>query len=100
MLTRALIAGILLVCRPLKGTERESMRTFVPTAGPRGGDIERQWHVIDAEGQVLGRIATEAARLLQGKHKAIYTPHIDTGDHVVVVNAAKVRLPGRKDDKN
>ena len=72
------------------------MRTFVPTAGPHGVNVERQWHVIDAEGQVLGRIATEAARLLQGKHKAVYTPHIDTGDHVVIVNAAKVRLTGRK----
>src|SRR5687768_10131250 len=99
ILTISLIAGILLVCRPLKGTERESMRTFVPTAGPRGGSIARQWHVIDAEGQVLGRIATEAARLLQGKHKPVYTPHIDTGDHVVVVNAAKVRLTGRKEDQ-
>ena len=71
------------------------MGSFVPTAG----SVERQWHVIDAEGQVLGRIATEAARLLQGKHKAVYTPHIDTGDHVVVVNAAKVRLTGRKDEQ-
>ena len=76
------------------------MRTFVPTAsrGGRGGAnaVDRQWHVIDAEGQVLGRIATEAARLLQGKHKAVYTPHIDTGDHVIVVNAARIRLTGRK----
>ena len=72
-----------------------SMGSFVPTAG----SVERQWHVIDAEGQVLGRIATEAARLLQGKHKAIYTPHIDTGDHVVVVNAARVRLTGRKEEQ-
>ncbi len=71
------------------------MRSFVPTAG----SVERQWHVIDAEGQVLGRVATEAARLLQGKHKAVYTPHIDTGDHVVVVNAAKIRLTGRKEDQ-
>jgi large subunit ribosomal protein L13 len=71
------------------------MGSFVPTAG----SVVRQWHVIDAEGQVLGRIATEAARLLQGKHKAVYTPHIDTGDHVVVVNAAKVRLTGRKDEQ-
>ncbi len=69
------------------------MGSFVPTAG----SVERQWHVIDAEGLVLGRVATEAARLLQGKHKAVYTPHIDTGDHVVIVNAAKVRLTGRKD---
>jgi large subunit ribosomal protein L13 len=71
------------------------MRSFIPTAG----SVERQWHVIDAEGQVLGRVATEAARLLQGKHKAVYTPHIDTGDHVVIVNAAKVRLTGRKEDQ-
>jgi len=71
------------------------MGSFVPTAR----SVERQWHVIDAEGQVLGRVATEAARLLQGKHKAVYTPHIDTGDHVVIVNAAKVRLTGRKEEQ-
>jgi large subunit ribosomal protein L13 len=59
----------------------------------------RRWHVIDAEGQVLGRLATIAARLLQGKHKATYTPFIDTGDHVIVVNAAKVKLTGRKEDQ-
>ncbi|OFW06882.1 MAG: 50S ribosomal protein L13 [Acidobacteria bacterium RIFCSPLOWO2_02_FULL_67_36] len=71
------------------------MGSFVPTAGQVG----RMWHVIDAEGLVLGRIATEAARLLQGKHKAVYTPHIDTGDHVVIVNAAKVKLTGRKEEQ-
>ena len=71
------------------------MGSFVPTAGT----IVRQWHVIDADGQVLGRVATEAARLLQGKHKAVYTPHIDTGDHVVVVNAARVRMTGRKEEQ-
>src|SRR6266513_906827 len=71
------------------------MGSFVPTAG----SVERLWHVIDAEGQVLGRIAAEAARLLQGKHKPVYTPHIDTGDHVVIVNAAKVRLTGRKEEQ-
>jgi large subunit ribosomal protein L13 len=58
-----------------------------------------RWHVIDADGRVLGRIATAAARLLQGKHKATYTPSLDTGDHVVVVNAAKVKLTGRKEDQ-
>lgn len=58
-----------------------------------------RWHIIDADGQVLGRIATVAARLLQGKNKPTYTPFIDTGDHVVVVNAAKVRLTGRKEDQ-
>ena len=71
------------------------MRSFVPAAG----SVERQWHVIDAEGQVLGRVATEAARLLQGKHKPVYTPYIDTGDHVVIVNAAKVRLTGAKEEQ-
>jgi large subunit ribosomal protein L13 len=58
-----------------------------------------RWHIIDAEGRVLGRLATDAARLLQGKHKASYTPFIDTGDHVVVINAAKVKLTGRKEDQ-
>ena len=71
------------------------MRSFVPTAG----SVERQWHVIDAQGKVLGRVATEAARLLQGKHKAIYTPYIDTGDHVVIVNAGAVKLTGRKENQ-
>jgi large subunit ribosomal protein L13 len=58
-----------------------------------------RWHVIDADGQVLGRIATVAARLLQGKHKPTYTPFLDAGDHVVVVNAATVKLTGSKDDQ-
>ena len=71
------------------------MGSFVPTAGT----VQRQWHVIDAEDLVLGRVATEAARLLQGKHKPIYTPYIDTGDHVVVLNAAKVKLTGRKEEQ-
>ncbi|NMD42223.1 MAG: 50S ribosomal protein L13 [Firmicutes bacterium] len=58
--------------------------------------ITRQWQIIDAAGRPLGRVATEAARLLRGKHKAIYTPHLDTGDHVIVLNAAKVVLTGKK----
>src|ERR671915_1428974 len=73
------------------------MSTFMATADYAAAS--GRWHVIDAEGQVLGRIASDAARLLQGKHKAIYTPHIDTGDHVVIVNAAKVRLTGRKEEQ-
>ena len=60
---------------------------------------DKRWHIIDAEGQVLGRVATVAARLLQGKHKASYTPFLDMGDHVVVVNADKVKLTGRKEDQ-
>ena len=71
------------------------MRTFVASAK----SADSRWHVIDAEGQVLGRVATLTARLLQGKHKAIYTPFIDTGDHVVIVNAAEVKLTGRKEDQ-
>jgi large subunit ribosomal protein L13 len=71
------------------------MRTFVASAK----SADSRWHVIDAQGEVLGRVATLAARLLQGKHKAIYTPFIDTGDHVVVVNAAQVKLTGRKEDQ-
>jgi large subunit ribosomal protein L13 len=71
------------------------MRTFVATPGT----IDSRWHVIDAEAQVLGRVATVAARLLQGKHKASYTPFIDTGDHVIVINAARVKLTGRKDEQ-
>jgi large subunit ribosomal protein L13 len=71
------------------------MRTFV--ASPK--HVERGWSVIDAGNQVLGRVATVAAKLLQGKHKAIYTPFIDTGDHVVIVNADRVKLTGRKEDQ-
>jgi large subunit ribosomal protein L13 len=69
------------------------------TEFPSKGEIARQWHVVDAEGQVLGRIASKAAMLLMGKHKPSYTPFLDTGDHVIVVNAEKVRLTGRKDDQ-
>ena len=71
------------------------MPTFVASAK----SVNSQWHVIDASGQVLGRIATVASRLLQGKHKATYTPFIDTGDHVVVVNAGLIKLTGRKEDQ-
>jgi len=69
------------------------------TQFPRKGEIVRQWHVIDADGKVLGRVASRAALLLMGKTKPIYTPFLDTGDHVIVVNAAKVRLTGRKEEQ-
>ena len=59
-------------------------------------DVERKWFIIDAEGKTLGRLASEAARLLRGKHKPIYTPHVDTGDHVIVINAGKAVLTGNK----
>jgi large subunit ribosomal protein L13 len=66
------------------------------TLTPKKNEIERQWWLVDAEGMRLGRLATEVARILRGKHKPIYTPHLDTGDHVVVVNASKVVLSGNK----
>lgn len=59
-------------------------------------EVQRDWYVVDAQGKVLGRLASEIARRLRGKHKVIYTPHVDTGDFVVVVNADKVRVTGRK----
>jgi large subunit ribosomal protein L13 len=73
------------------------MSTFMASADTAAAGS--RWHIIDADGQVLGRIATAAARLLQGKNKPTYTPFIDTGDHVVVVNAARVKLTGRKEDQ-
>jgi large subunit ribosomal protein L13 len=71
----------------------------VRTYSPKQSEIQRRWHVIDAEGLVLGRVATEAARLLRGKHKPTFAPHIDTGDHVVIVNADKIVLTSDKADK-
>ena len=71
----------------------------MPTYVPPVKNQSAKWHVIDANGQVLGRIATSAAKILQGKHKAVYTPYLDTGDHVVILNVAKVKLTGRKEDQ-
>jgi large subunit ribosomal protein L13 len=68
----------------------------VRTFSPKAGDIQRQWHVIDASDVVLGRLASQVAILLRGKHKPVFAPHIDTGDFVVVVNAEKVALSGNK----
>lgn len=68
------------------------MRTF----SPKATDITRAWHVVDAEGLVLGRLASEVAKVLRGKHKPIYAPHVDTGDFVVVVNAARIAVDPKK----
>lgn len=68
------------------------MRTF----SPKPGDVTRQWHVIDAQDVVLGRLASQAANLLRGKHKPVYAPHVDTGDFVIIINADKVHLSGNK----
>ncbi|WP_031500042.1 50S ribosomal protein L13 [Bryobacter aggregatus] len=71
------------------------MKTHVPS----GKDVSRKWHIIDAEGATLGRLATKAARILMGKHKTTYTPYLDMGDHVIVINAGKVRLTGNKTEQ-
>lgn len=68
------------------------MKTYVPKAG----EVERKLYVIDAEGQVLGRVAAEAAKLLRGKHKPQYTPYLDCGDNVVIINSAKAQVTGKK----
>jgi large subunit ribosomal protein L13 len=68
------------------------MKSYIPGES----EMQKRWHVVDAEGQVLGRLATRIAVLLTGKDKAIYTPFLDTGDHVIVINADKVRLTGKK----
>jgi len=69
---------------------------FMLTFSAKPAEVERGWYVVDADGKTLGRLATEIARRLRGKHKPEYTPHIDTGDYIVVVNAEKVRVTGRK----
>lgn len=71
------------------------MRTY----SPKASEIQRSWYVVDAEGMVLGRVATEVARILRGKHKPTFTPHMDTGDHVIVINADKVVLTSDKGAK-
>ncbi|HQV56631.1 MAG TPA: 50S ribosomal protein L13 [Ilumatobacteraceae bacterium] len=68
------------------------MRTY----SPKASEITRAWHVVDAEGMILGRLCTEVARVLRGKHKPIFAPHIDTGDHVVIINADKIVLSQNK----
>jgi large subunit ribosomal protein L13 len=68
----------------------------VRTFSPKAADIQRQWHVIDAADVVLGRLASQSAILLRGKHKPIFAPHVDTGDFVIIINAAKVALTGNK----
>jgi large subunit ribosomal protein L13 len=71
------------------------MKTF----SARPADISQRWYVVDADGMVLGRLASEVARIIRGKHKPIYTPHMDTGDNVIVINASKVKVTGRKGEQ-
>jgi len=74
-------------------------RTYVAKNEEIGKSWDREWYVVDADGRRLGRMASEIALILQGKHKPIYTPHVDTGDYVIVVNAEKIELTGQKWDK-
>ncbi|UCE17341.1 MAG: 50S ribosomal protein L13 [Gemmatimonadota bacterium] len=71
------------------------MRTYALKAG----DIQRKWYVVDADGQVLGRLASQVAHILRGKHKPCFSTHLDTGDHVIIINAQKVRVTGRKSEQ-
>src|SRR5947208_3850149 len=82
-------------CGSFDPAGRARMRTFTPSAL----SVDRQWHVIDARGKVLGRVASVAARLLQGKHKPTWAPSLDRGDHVVIVNAKSVRLTVNKEQQ-
>lgn len=75
------------------------MMKTMKTYSVKAKDIAREWHVVDADGQTLGRLATQVATVLQGKHKPSYAPHLDNGDFVVVINASKVRVTGQKLDK-
>src|SRR5678816_3638468 len=78
--------------QPLRPVERDSM----PTPMPQEHEIERQWMLVDATDQVLGRLATRVATILRGKHKPTYAPHLDVGDHVIVINAERIHLTGKK----
>ena len=71
------------------------MKTYMA----KGETVERKWYVVDADGMVLGRLASQVAAILRGKHKPIYTPHVDTGDHVIIINAGKVTMTGNKLDQ-
>jgi large subunit ribosomal protein L13 len=71
----------------------------VKTYSTKRSDIERKWYLVDARDKTLGRLATEIARILRGKHKPYFTPHLDTGDYVIVINAGKIRVTGRKLDQ-
>ena len=84
---------------PFSVTQFSPGKQLMRTYSPKASEITRAWHVIDADGLVLGRLCTEVARLLRGKHKPIFAPHLDTGDHVIVVNASKVVLTSGKAER-
>ena len=71
------------------------MRTY----SPKASEVQRAWHIVDAEGLVLGRLCTEVARILRGKHKPVFAPHMDMGDHVIIINASKIVMTSGKAEK-
>ncbi len=75
------------------------MKTYSPTYCPTAEDIDKQWFVVDADGKTLGRLACEVANLLRGKNKPEFTPHVDTGDFVIVINAEKIKVTGKKEQQ-
>jgi len=81
---------------PTSPTQVVPVRTVSKTFTPKAQDIHHAWWIVDAEDKPLGRVATQVAQVLRGKHKPIFTPHLDTGDHVIVINASKVKLTGNK----
>lgn len=82
------------------GPHYESLRSLMRTYSPKASEIQRAWHIVDAEGLVLGRLCTEVARILRGKHKPVFAPHMDMGDHVIIINASKIVMTSGKADKN
>jgi large subunit ribosomal protein L13 len=90
---------VLLGCRAAIDPDRRLFPVTMKTYNAKPGEIARDWYVVDAEGQTLGRLATQIADVLRGKRKAAYTPHVDTGDFVVVVNAEKIQVTGQKLDQ-
>ena len=98
-MTSGLFLGHRLTVNPSASSFRALFQTPMKTFSAKANEVDRKWWLIDAKNQVLGRVAVKAARLLRGKEKTIFTPHVDTGDFVVVINADKVRVSGKKEEQ-
>ena len=98
-MTSGLFLGHRLTVNPSASSFRALFQTPMKTFSAKANEVDRKWWLIDAKDQVLGRVAVKAAKLLRGKEKTIFTPHVDTGDFVVVINADKVRVSGKKEEQ-
>jgi len=98
-MTSGLFLGHRLTVTPSASSFRALFQTPMKTFSAKANELDRKWWLIDAKDQVLGRVAVKAAKLLRGKEKTIFTPHVDTGDFVVVINAEKVRVSGKKEEQ-